>query len=153
MSDNYMSSRTHIQGTERYVSPQRGGPPVDITFPMNPRNLVFHFGKQLHDIERMECIEYETIYYINTKVPPYIRPLKGELNQGFDNSAKELIVHVGDHIAYRYEILKELGRGSFGQVYKCFDHRDKVTVAVKVLLNKKRLLKQGLIEKRICEQL
>jgi dual specificity tyrosine-phosphorylation-regulated kinase 2/3/4 len=40
--------------------------------------------------------------------------VKGEENQGFDTAGKELIVHSGDHLGYRYEVLRELGRGSFG---------------------------------------
>jgi len=38
-------------------------------------------------------------------------------------------------------------------VYKCFDHKEKVHVAMKILLNKKRLFKQGLVEKKILEVL
>jgi len=39
----------------------------------------------------------------------------------------------GDHFAYRYEVLHELGRGAFGQVLKCRDHKENgKLVAVKV---------------------
>ena len=38
-------------------------------------------------------------------------------------------------------------------MYKCFDHKEKVHVAMKILLNKKRLFKQGLVEKKILEVL
>jgi dual specificity tyrosine-phosphorylation-regulated kinase 2/3/4 len=72
----------------------------------------------------------------------------------FDNTDKEYIyTHEGEHIAYRYEIIKMIGKGSFGQVYKCKDHREGLEVAVKVLMNKKRLFKQGLVERRILENL
>ena len=29
----------------------------------------------------------------------------------------------GDHIAYRFEIMSLLGNGSFGNVFKVFDHK------------------------------
>ena len=35
-------------------------------------------------------------------------------NYGFDNDKNEYVCDKGDHIAYRFEILKRLGKGSFG---------------------------------------
>lgn len=43
-----------------------------------------------------------------------------------------------DHMVYRYEILEVLGKGSFGQVVKCYDHKTDQMVAVKIIRNKKR---------------
>ena len=39
----------------------------------------------------------------------------------------------GDHIAFRYEILQECGRGAFGQVLKCIDHKTGKEVAIKIV--------------------
>jgi len=44
----------------------------------------------------------------------------------------------GDHVAYRYEILELLGKGSFGQVIRAYDHKTRQCVAVKIIRNKKR---------------
>jgi dual specificity tyrosine-phosphorylation-regulated kinase 2/3/4 len=60
---------------------------------------------------------------------------------------------VHDHVAYRYEIIKKLGKGSFGVVCKCFDHLKKEFVALKIIRNKKRLHKQGLVEAKILDHL
>lgn len=46
-----------------------------------------------------------------------------------------------EHLGYRYEIVKKLGKGSFGIVLKAFDHKAKEHVALKILKNKKRLYK------------
>lgn len=59
----------------------------------------------------------------------------------------------GDQINYRYEIVSKLGRGAFGVVLKCVDHKTKDVVALKILKNKKKLHKQGKIEIRLLELL
>jgi len=41
---------------------------------------------------------------------------KIEEENKFDDEKGRYIITIGDHIYYRYEIVKELGRGSFGQV-------------------------------------
>lgn len=38
-----------------------------------------------------------------------------------------------DHIAYRYEILEVIGRGSFGQVIRALDHKTNTHVAIKII--------------------
>lgn len=39
---------------------------------------------------------------------------EGPENNGFDNDKNEYICDVNDHIAFRFEIVKRLGKGSFG---------------------------------------
>jgi dual specificity tyrosine-phosphorylation-regulated kinase 2/3/4 len=60
---------------------------------------------------------------------------------------------INEHLAYRYEVIKKLGKGSFGVVLKCFDHKLKEYVALKILKNKKRLYKQGLVEAKLVKHL
>lgn len=43
-----------------------------------------------------------------------------------------------DHIGFRFEVLEVIGKGSFGQVLKCLDHKTNELVAIKVIRNKKR---------------
>ena len=56
-------------------------------------------------------------------------------NQGYDTATGFYQVIQGDHIAYRYETLKELGRGTFGQVILCLDHKTGIQVAIKISKN------------------
>lgn len=35
-------------------------------------------------------------------------------NEGFDNEKGEYIINLNDHIAYRFEVLEVIGKGSFG---------------------------------------
>jgi len=50
-------------------------------------------------------------------------------------------VKYNEHIGFRYEVIKKLGKGSFGVVLRVFDHKLKEYCALKVLKNKKRLYK------------
>ncbi|OMJ92589.1 hypothetical protein SteCoe_4599 [Stentor coeruleus] len=50
---------------------------------------------------------------------------------------------IGDSLAYRYEILETLGKGAFGEVFKCFDHKNNINVAVKIIRNKKAYKESG----------
>ncbi len=71
----------------------------------------------------------------------------------FDDSRGDYYLTKRDHIGYRFEILSLLGKGSFGQVVKCFDHKKQINVAVKMIRNKKRFEKQGLVEVKILKNL
>ncbi|KAG5519658.1 hypothetical protein PMAC_001814 [Pneumocystis sp. 'macacae'] len=74
-------------------------------------------------------------------------------NFGCDDDRGDYTVIIGDHIAYRYEIYSILGKGSFGQVIKCFDHKTGQAVAIKIIRNKKRFHVQALTEIKILRQL
>jgi dual specificity tyrosine-phosphorylation-regulated kinase 2/3/4 len=65
----------------------------------------------------------------------------GPENGGFDNEKGEYICDAKDHISYRFEIKKNIGKGSFGQVFQCYDHKTNTLVALKILRNKQRLYK------------
>ena len=60
-------------------------------------------------------------------------------NNGFDNDQNEYIVRLNEHLGYRYEVIKKIGKGSFGAVMRCYDHKEKEYIALKILKNKKRL--------------
>lgn len=74
-------------------------------------------------------------------------------NYGFDNENQEYNVVMHEHLAYRYEVVKKIGKGSFGIVLRVFDHKTKEFVALKILKNKKRLYRQGLVEAKLIESL
>ncbi|CAH8556264.1 unnamed protein product [Schistosoma rodhaini] len=58
-----------------------------------------------------------------------------------------------DHIAYRYEILSLLGKGSFGQVVSAYDHMKGCKVALKIIRTEPRFTRQAREEIRILETL
>ena len=96
-------------------------------FPMDPRTALFQYQKHLLDFEKTEILEYDAIYFLpinDRKQNKNHRTPDGVENNGFDNDKNEYITQEGNHIAYRFEITNGLGKGSFGQVFKCFDHKN-----------------------------
>ncbi|ODM87500.1 Dual specificity tyrosine-phosphorylation-regulated kinase mbk-2 [Orchesella cincta] len=39
---------------------------------------------------------------------------------------------VGDHIGYRYEVLEQLGKVSYAEVFKVYDHKESIIVVLKI---------------------
>lgn len=56
----------------------------------------------------------------------------GRSNFGYDDERGDYVVVLHDHMAYRYEVLSVMGRGSFGQVLKVHDFKTNTLRAVKV---------------------
>jgi dual specificity tyrosine-phosphorylation-regulated kinase 2/3/4 len=74
-------------------------------------------------------------------------------NFGYDDERGDYNIVEGDHLAYRYEVVDLLGKGSFGQVVRCVDHKTGILVAVKIIRNKKRFHQQALVEVNILKKL
>jgi serine/threonine protein kinase len=110
------------------------------------------FGNFLSKFEQMEILDFGEIWYLGMKAEK-VTDFSSENNYGFDDERNDYKVVKGDHIAYRFEVLEVLGKGSFGQVLKCFDHKSKAFVAVKVIRNQKRFHRQGKVEVKVLNQL
>lgn len=109
----------------------------------------------LNIYERGEIIDFEDIYFCGTR---NAHKVMGDVrsdapNYGYDDERGDYTIVPGDHIAYRYEIVDVLGKGSFGQVVRCIDHKLGVLVAVKIIRNKKRFHQQALVEVNILQKL
>ena len=125
-----------------------------VQYPITPYAALKHHSDRLTDFEQSEVLEYPKIYYLgetNRKVKA--SPITGKNNHGFDDDNGDYQVTVRDHVGYRYEVQGLLGKGSFGQVMKCLDHKTNQVKAVKVIRNKKRFHHQALIEVKILEHL
>ncbi|KAI3326083.1 hypothetical protein HD806DRAFT_433841 [Xylariaceae sp. AK1471] len=109
----------------------------------------------LNIYEKGEIIDYNDIYFCGTQNASKI---VGDLhtskpNFGYDDERGDYSIIMGDHLAYRYEIVDVLGKGSFGQVVRCIDHKNGTLVAVKIIRNKKRFHQQALVEVNILKKL
>ena len=58
---------------------------------------------------------------------------------------------IKDHIAFRFEIVGIIGKGSFGQVVEVFDHKEKKSIAMKIIKNKSKFNSQAKVEVEILE--
>ncbi|XP_078490188.1 dual specificity tyrosine-phosphorylation-regulated kinase 1A isoform X1 [Ciona intestinalis] len=72
-------------------------------------------------------------------------------NDGYDDVNYDYIIKNGEKWNDRYEIDSLIGKGSFGQVAKAYDHEEQEFVAIKIIKNKKAFYKQALIEVRLLE--
>ncbi|XP_077985028.1 dual specificity tyrosine-phosphorylation-regulated kinase 1A-like isoform X2 [Glandiceps talaboti] len=82
---------------------------------------------------------------ISTKKPNRV------YNDGYDDDNYDYIVKNGEKWNDRYEIDSLIGKGSFGQVVKAYDHEEQEYVAIKIIKNKKPFLNQAQIEVRLLE--
>jgi len=137
-----------------------------IKFPMSSQDASRVLAPYLFEYEKKEIFEFDTIYYFNVQeriknngnssaLPggSTYGKINDATNNGFDTDQQEYIVRYNEHLGYRYEVVKKLGKGSFGIVLRVFDHKQKEFVALKILKNKKRLYKQGLVESKLIDTL
>ncbi len=150
--------------------------PVTADHALHDRSLTG--GSSLNVFERGEIVDHEKdgIYFTGTKsarkiigsLAPSSNPSSnsssiagskdgagagGSNNYGYDDERGDYNIVLGDHLAYRYEVVDVLGKGSFGQVVRCVDHKEGGIVAVKIIRNKKRFHQQALVEVGILGRL
>jgi dual specificity tyrosine-phosphorylation-regulated kinase 2/3/4 len=109
----------------------------------------------LNLFERGEIVDFRDVYFTGTR---NANKIVGDLNAsstnfGYDDERGDYNIVEGDHLAYRYEVVDLLGKGSFGQVVRCVDHKTGILVAVKIIRNKKRFHQQALVEVKILQKL
>ncbi|KAJ6638055.1 putative dual specificity tyrosine-phosphorylation-regulated kinase 3 like, partial [Pseudolycoriella hygida] len=117
-----------------------------------PQQVMELYMNKLTPYEHHEIFKYPQIYFIGANAKK--RPgLVGPNNSDYDNEHGSYIHIPHDHVAYRYEVLKIIGKGSFGQVVKAYDHKTHEHVALKMVRNEKRFHRQAQEEIRILQHL
>jgi serine/threonine protein kinase len=74
-------------------------------------------------------------------------------NFRYDDYKNYYRIFINDHIINRYQILKLLGKGAFGNVILGFDHKNNNLNAIKIIRNEKRFKKQVINEISILNTL
>ncbi|KAI9243754.1 kinase-like domain-containing protein [Sporodiniella umbellata] len=114
----------------------------------------------LSPYEKIEILKYHSVYCVGSQAEKHIATMDQiTQNHGYDDENGDYQIVLKDHLNYRYEITKSLGKGSFGQVVQCKDMKpqsknsedsDQI-VAIKIIRNKKRFHAQALTEIKILE--
>ncbi len=103
--------------------------------------------------EKKEIKEYPEIYYTgeyHNKIIP-IRTDRGVI--GYDDEKGRYRCGKKDHVAYQYEIIGALGKGSYGDVVAAFDHKRQKQVAIKILRNGAKYFQAGMVEQTFLQRL
>ncbi|CAB1315711.1 unnamed protein product [Coregonus sp. 'balchen'] len=135
-ADSTGSSKGSSEGTGPWGSKLLG--------PLTPEQALRQYRSQLTNLEQTEIHSY-------TEKRPAV--VGGNNNGGFDDEQGGYIHVPHDHLAFRYEFLKVIGKGSFGQVAKVYDHKLQQHLALKMVRNEKRFHRQAQEEIRILEHL
>ncbi|CAF1580350.1 unnamed protein product, partial [Adineta ricciae] len=105
---------------------------------LEPDAAMKAYMSKLTAYERHEIFSYPQVYFVGQNARKRQGIGGGPNNANYDDENGSYIAVQHDHIAYRYEVLKILGKGSFGLVVKCHDHKTGQQVALKIIRNEKR---------------
>ena len=122
--------------------------------PAIPAVLKSEHARWLSEYECKEILDFDSVYYVGARSEKKMAtPDNTTNNFGYDDERGDYLVVLHDHLAYRYEVIDTLGKGSFGQVLHCRDHCTGESVAIKIIRNKKRFHHQALVEIKILDSL
>ena len=120
---------------------------------VTPEQVMKLYSYKLTPYEHREIFNYSELYFIGANAIKRMGIIGGANNNDYDDEQGSYIFVPHDHIAYRYEMLKVIGKGSFGQVIKVYDHKTQQHVALKIVRNEKRFHRQAQEEIRILQHL
>ncbi|ODM89637.1 Dual specificity tyrosine-phosphorylation-regulated kinase 2 [Orchesella cincta] len=94
-----------------------------------PTKALQRYYSILSRFELHEIHDYQDIYFLGRD---HQRKLLPRSNYGHDCRLGFYRYVVGDHIGYRYEVLEQLGKVSYAEVFKVYDHKESIIVVLKI---------------------
>ena len=116
------------------------------TPPIKPAQVFQSFSNYITETEGAEIVQFREIYFLRLDPVSKNSPASKRLGTYFQ-FVKD------DHIAFRYQQLDVLGKGSFGSVLKCMDHKTGNLVAVKMMRDQPKVHSQLVFELDLLKQL
>ena len=113
--------------------------------PCKPAYIFSNLRMYLTDYEESEILNYREVFYL--------RPQPVQTKKAITQIPNFFHFVKNDHIAYRYQQLQVIGKGSFGSVFECFDHKTGRKVAIKMLRDKPKVHSQILFELDLLKML
>lgn len=135
------------------------------TLPVTPRQVLEtpQYLTYMTNHEKKEITMFPRIYFIGKRGIKKRTPHTATIYTGpdgfdaklcgFDDNNGSYLPVMHDHIAYRYEVLKTIGKGTFGIVLHAHDHKERKDVALKVIRNQQRFHNQAKEEIKILTKL
>ncbi|XP_061405068.1 dual specificity tyrosine-phosphorylation-regulated kinase 2-like [Lethenteron reissneri] len=113
----------------------KANPLDEVVFPVagmscTPQEVLDKFKDRMTVQERREILKINEVYYFKIR-----SERNGPSNNGYDDINDHYIPITDEHLVYRFQVLNVIGKGSFGQVLRCLDHKTKKEVAIKMLAN------------------
>ncbi|XP_029767528.1 dual specificity tyrosine-phosphorylation-regulated kinase 4 [Terrapene carolina triunguis] len=149
LAENLPEGATRVQPNR----PEIEGTNTSLKLPLTATEALKYFRNQLTVYEQEEILNYAELWFLGLEAKKIEGLPETQNNNCYDDEHGTYIKVLHDHIAYRYEVLEVIGKGSFGQVAKCLDHKTNELVAVKIIRNKKRFHNQALVEVKILDAL
>lgn len=125
-------------------------------YPMHSSIALERNRSHLTRFECLEILQYEAVYFVGkyhakshdlheASISPTGR------KSVFTDEKGHYCILPGDHIQYRYEMLRFIASGSYGCVYKCKDHKTGDVVAVKMCTRRDSILREAKHETNMME--
>ncbi|KAM3925360.1 dual specificity tyrosine-phosphorylation-regulated kinase 2 isoform 1-T1 [Leptodactylus fuscus] len=152
VSERQLESTHRRQGSSSSLKSSDGTTKVKSSS-LTPEQAMKQYMQKLTAFEHHEIFNYPEIYFVGPNAKKRQGVIGGSNNGGYDDDQGSYVQVSHDHVAYRYEVLKVIGKGSFGQVVKAYDHKLHQHVALKMVRNEKRFHRQAAEEIRILEHL
>lgn len=111
------------------------------------------------ELVELKSGKVDRVYYVGIDAnKTQMMPLNTTNNFGFDEPYEtknkgKYRWKIGDHLAYRFELVKYLGGGTYGEVLKAIDHKYKQEVAIKMLNNYTSIAKHTMTEYNILTKI